>query len=647
MVLAIGNQMNQQDCRNWINDHGITHPVLSDMSYLTYPLFGNGYIPFNAVIDYDSLLLWSDSGYNDAQMRNRINQQIARNPRIYFTPLPDSEDTSGIFEVELRAASISDLQDEGVILFWSNSGAGPFTEVIMIPHSGKVEDSMYYGEIPAQEWDTTVYYYIQAEDVDQRMKTDPENAPAEVYNFYVGPDETPPVIDHDPMSDLPQVAWPAEITATVTDNLGLFEVALEYRIDGGSFQTITMTEGDDDQYAAEMQGTVEIGSVIEYRISATDASSAGNQSYDPESGYHTFDIIDRISVFVYDPDSNASSGPVIRDLLNDNEISNDYSTELVDILEAYQCIFVCLGVYSDNYVLSSDEGDALASYLDAGGRLYMEGGDTWNYDPQTAVHPYFNINGVNDGQGNAGPIEGVPGTITEGFNFQYSGENNYIDQLQPLNDAAIVLKNVSPVYNNGIAYDGGTYKTLGSSFEFGGLSDGSATTKWQLLRAILQFFDVQVSEFTPTPDPSPTPSVEPTEPPTQVPTDIPTAAPTMTPVCTGFSYRLNLNQDTFQAGDDFDLRFVWCNAEATKTGMLFVILDIFGEFWFHPDWTQDVSWENITFPTMSSFIQKQILFFEWPENAGELHDIRFWTGVLDAHTGAVLGEISFVNWGFE
>ena len=54
-----------------------------------------------------------------------------------------------------------------------------------------------------------------------------------------------------------------------------------------------------------------------------------------------------------------------------------------------------------------------------------------------------------------------------------------------------VFLNVTPAYINGVAYDGGTYRTVGTSFEFGGLVDGAApSTKNELLVEILEFFDM-------------------------------------------------------------------------------------------------------------------------------------------------------------
>ena len=141
-------------------------------------------------------------------------------------------------------------------------------------------------------------------------------------------------------------------------------------------------------------------------------------------------------------------------------------------------------------MLTSGEGSTLAAYLDSGRCLYMEGGDTWAFDTATAVHPYFQINGTADGTGDCGPVNGMAGTFTEGMSFSYSGPNNYMDHLSPGSGAVTVLENGSPVYDNCIMYDGGSYRTIGCSFDFGGLVDGSSpSTKEELMAAYLEAYE--------------------------------------------------------------------------------------------------------------------------------------------------------------
>jgi len=118
----------------------------------------------------------------------------------------------------------------------------------------------------------------------------------------------------------------------------------------------------------------------------------------------------------------------------------------------------------------------------------MEGGDTWAYDPQTSVHAMFKINGLDDGNSDLGLIFGQAGSFAEDLVYPYSGDNSYIDRIEPIDNAFELFRNQVPSYCNAVALDEGTYKTVGFSFEFGSLSDNSQCTKEELMILILEFF---------------------------------------------------------------------------------------------------------------------------------------------------------------
>jgi len=205
-------------------------------------------------------------------------------------------------------------------------------------------------------------------------------------------------------------------------------------------------------------------------------------------------VIGQIPILILDLDGNSNSAPGMEDAIADMEVAYETLTSFPADLNLYSTVFVCLGVYSDNHVLSSAEGQQLADYLNAGGALYMEGGDTWAYDNSTAVHGMFNANGVADGTSDMGNVEGQPDTFTEGMSFNYSGDNSWMDHLEPVSPAVLILENQSPVYGTAVAYDEGTYRTIGASHEFGGLDDGaSPSTKQELMNAYLEFLGIAVS----------------------------------------------------------------------------------------------------------------------------------------------------------
>jgi len=266
-------------------------------------------------------------------------------------------------------------------------------------------------------------------------------------------------------------------------NSTLVSTSPEITINTGSVSSGNIPEG----------GSVNV--IFNVSVSSNVASGTSiNFDFDMAAGLYTatkdfFLVVGQIPVLVVDFDANTNSADKLVDCCDNLNIGVDYVTAIPTDLTKYASVFVCLGVYSDNHVLSTGEGQALADYLDGGGKVYMEGGDTWYYDEPSPVHPYFNINGLDDGSGDLGTIMGQTGTFTEGMSYTYSGDNNWIDQISAVPPAFDIFKNQSPSYTTAIAFDAGGYRTIGSSFEFGGLADGQFT-KDDLMIEYLEFFQV-------------------------------------------------------------------------------------------------------------------------------------------------------------
>jgi hypothetical protein len=153
----------------------------------------------------------------------------------------------------------------------------------------------------------------------------------------------------------------------------------------------------------------------------------------------------------------------------------EYTTSItgVPLTEEVQTVFLLLGIYANCFVLTETEANVITTWINAYSdrNLYMEGGDTWAYDTQTSLHSYFNLTGLADGTADLTSIEGI-GSYWSGSTWNYSGENNYIDHLEAIAPAINVLKNPTVNYNCAVAYDEGTYKTVGASFEITGMNGG-------------------------------------------------------------------------------------------------------------------------------------------------------------------------------
>jgi hypothetical protein len=81
--------------------------------------------------------------------------------------------------------------------------------------------------------------------------------------------------------------------------------------------------------------------------------------------------------------------------------------------------------------------------------------------------------------------------------FDYDGNAAGVDQLVPLESAFPIFTNSGVPFFTGVGNDGGDFRTIAATFEFGGLVDGE-TTKAVLLDSIIHFLvdteDLSVNE---------------------------------------------------------------------------------------------------------------------------------------------------------
>ncbi len=204
--------------------------------------------------------------------------------RITHPPLYDTEDTTSARAIEAMIASIYPLDRESVQLHYG------FNDSSYV--AGVMEGSgwSFQHEIPAQAAGTTVYYYITAMDQSGRAATLPADAPAEVFSYFVGTDETPPVLEHtnpgDPTADQDGI-W---LWAEITDNIGAIGSA---RIEATVTQPDSTWADQFDLYLKDPElfpglyegfmslGVLDEGTEIAYHLIARDTSSQENEARFP------------------------------------------------------------------------------------------------------------------------------------------------------------------------------------------------------------------------------------------------------------------------------------------------------------------------------------------------------------------------------
>ncbi|MBS4016444.1 MAG: T9SS type A sorting domain-containing protein [Candidatus Latescibacteria bacterium] len=269
---------------------------------------------------------------------------------------------------------------------------------------------------------------------------------------------------------------------TITDNSGHF----------GVLAVDSIKENIGDPYAVSVNPNCPQGHNAVFQIIATDGAFADTFTFSKVVGSYHY--------LVWNPDPTPASGQTINNILTTNGYSGAITTNLLaePTLDLYRSIFICCGIYPNNYriVANGAEATAIVNYLNNGGRVWLEGGDVWYYDPLVGGHNFgtmFGLVGLSDGSGDMGPVIGVANTFTNSMNFGYSGENSYMDRINATT-GYLIFQDGNNSYNCGVAHAPSVYRTIGVSFEFGSLVDGAATsTKRVLIDSIMEFFGITLT----------------------------------------------------------------------------------------------------------------------------------------------------------
>jgi hypothetical protein len=209
-------------------------------------------------------------------------------PDIVHTPLPDTEDTLSAYTAVAQV--YSETLDPGRVNLVYDVGGGAVM-VVMTPTGNPDE---YAADIPAQQYGTTVDYYLSAANLDGTTSFHPADAPATQHTFQVNADLVPPEIIHTPYPNTADLVGPYTIEAMVTDNVAVdpSSVSLTYNKNGGTNTTIPMSSLGGDMYGADIPGPSVLGDVYNYYIQARDLADVPNHGRDPLAGFHSFEVVD-------------------------------------------------------------------------------------------------------------------------------------------------------------------------------------------------------------------------------------------------------------------------------------------------------------------------------------------------------------------
>ncbi|MEM6337475.1 MAG: hypothetical protein AAF752_12975, partial [Bacteroidota bacterium] len=228
-------------------------------------------------------------------------------PQVAHVPLGDTEQIGGDVSIEVRAQGpLYSIQEVSAVV---QIGAQPEATLTLLG----TEDGGYSTDLALPDTPAFVRYAILVRDANGATVRLPER---DWYSFQAGPDAKAPVIVHSPVTRLALAAWPAEIAAQVSDNLGVDSVRVSYTLRSstgaervsGTFGLAALSGGTYRGAFPIGVAQIEEGDRLQYRIEAEDVAATPNTAVLPETGEPAFEIelTERGVLAVYDFESGAS-----------------------------------------------------------------------------------------------------------------------------------------------------------------------------------------------------------------------------------------------------------------------------------------------------------------------------------------------------
>ncbi len=236
------------------------------------------------------------------------------NTRIIHKPMNDTE--AHLTQVILSADIKSDTSynHNKVGLVYSSDNFLTFDSLLL---TSPGLNNTYQTTIPISSYNTELQYYFYATDLFGRLYKSPSLIQDSKfikntrYHVFIGTDTVKPKITQTPVPYYLQSVDTIKFAATVTDNLGIDSVYVEYHINNGPSAFIRLKKGTDDNYSTAFPAkplALKGHDSILYKFYAVDTARVPNLAVSPKTGSYVTRI-EEISATVsrYETDfSNAA-----------------------------------------------------------------------------------------------------------------------------------------------------------------------------------------------------------------------------------------------------------------------------------------------------------------------------------------------------
>jgi len=212
------------------------------------------------------------------------------NTRIKHTTLKDTEEY--LTEIEISSSIESDTlfnRDKIGLVYSFDSFLTSDTLYLLSPSS----DDVFTGNLDIPAYNIRLDYYFFVEDCFLRLYRSPSLAEERPHTIYIGTDTVKPEIIHTAAEYFFEKIDSIRLEATVTDNLGIDTVYIEYKVNDRPPVYAGLAPDTNDIYKTVINARYESlsgGDSILYRIIAIDKATSENIRIMPENGYYTVPV---------------------------------------------------------------------------------------------------------------------------------------------------------------------------------------------------------------------------------------------------------------------------------------------------------------------------------------------------------------------
>ncbi|NQU51677.1 MAG: T9SS type A sorting domain-containing protein [Bacteroidetes bacterium] len=203
---------------------------------------------------------------------------------VLFKELKDVEDAVVELPVQIKVGGDMELNTSSVQVIFSTDNFQTKDSVLF---SYNTTSQLFEANLPLNNYKGKVSYYYNAKSTSNETVTFPNQAPANVLSFKIGPDYYSPQLSHNPLTMVSSSKAVINFQAIASDNVGIGSVTVEYLINGVAQVPFELSSNGSDTYSGNMELPFEVykNDKIEYTIIAEDNSARKNRKILPSNGY--------------------------------------------------------------------------------------------------------------------------------------------------------------------------------------------------------------------------------------------------------------------------------------------------------------------------------------------------------------------------